>query len=152
MRAYARTRVRERYVIDANRVGAASSETSSQWPGPRVAILYPVTRWHALFLAVALGCAALVGELGCAAPTLPIPPPTALVSPPAADGYVTVSGSANPDAYVFALNENTSAGVIGHAMPSGLYSLRVLAATGDSITVWQMLGNQSGQLVNVVVP
>ncbi len=111
-----------------------------------------MTRWRALLFSIALGFAVLGGDPGCAAPTLPIPPPTALVSPPAADGFVTVSGQANPDAYVFVLNENTDAGVIGHAMPSGNYSVRLEAVTGDSLTIWQMLGNQSGELTSQTVP
>ena len=111
-----------------------------------------MTRWRALLLSIAFGCVVLGGDPGCAAPTLPIPPPTALVEAPAPDGYVTVSGSANPDAYIFVLNENTDAGVIGRAMPSGLYSVRVQAMSGDQLSIRQMVGNQSGQLTTPVVP
>lgn len=79
----------------------------------------------------------------CAAPTLPIPPPTALVSGPDASGYVTVTGSADPHAYVFVLNDTTSMGVIAFVMPDGTYSIRIAASTGDSIWVWQELGDRA---------
>jgi hypothetical protein len=113
-----------------------------------------VTRWRALLFSIALGCAVVGGDAGCAAPTLPIPPPSVgALSSPDVDGYVTVDGIADPEAYVFLLNEETSSGVIGHAMPvSGAFSLRVQASSGDTLTLWQMLGSETGQLVSRVVP
>ncbi|MFN7701503.1 MAG: hypothetical protein ACK5U8_26660, partial [Deltaproteobacteria bacterium] len=45
----------------------------------------------------ALSLLLLVG--GCYGPTLPLPPPTALVSAPDAEGTVTVTGPALPRAY-----------------------------------------------------
>jgi hypothetical protein len=112
-----------------------------------------VTRWRALLFSIALGCAVLGSSGGCLAPTLPIPPPSVgSLTGPDASGFVTVSGEANPDAFVFLLNEETSSGVIGHAMPSGHYDLRVMASSGDSLTLWQMVGSETGQLVTRVVP
>lgn len=104
-------------------------------------------------LGMLLGVAtATVGlETGCAAPTLPIPPPTALVSAPDAGGFVTVSGSADPSAYVFVLNENTQAGVIVHAEAAGTYSVRIPGSIDDMITVWQMIGTQASQQDHLVV-
>jgi hypothetical protein len=95
-------------------------------------------------------CAAAL-ETGCAAPTLPIPPPTALVSAPDASGMVTVSGHADPAAYVFVLNEATEAGVIVHADASGMFSARIPASLGDMITAWQMIGNEASQQVHLTV-
>lgn len=113
-----------------------------------------MTRWRAVLFGMALWVAVtgtcVLGE-GCAAPTLPIPPPTALVSSPDASGFVTVSGMASADAYIFVLDEERQAGIIGHADPTGNYSLRIQAAIGETITVWQMIGSQAGEQAHVVV-
>ena len=98
----------------------------------------------ALALVVALGA--------CAAPTLPLPPPTALSSAPDAMGRVTVTGRVNPDAYVFALDEDRGDGVIVSADSTGVYSATLLASSGDTITIWQMVGTNTGQLTSVIVP
>jgi hypothetical protein len=75
---------------------------------------------------------------GCYGPTLPLPPPTALVSPPDGTGTVDLTGEALPDAYVLALNLDTDEGVIGRADATGRYALRVRAAAGHTLEVWQM--------------
>lgn len=98
----------------------------------------------------ALGLGAVVAP-SCAAPTLPLPPPTALVSGPDPAGYVTVSGSARPNAYVFALNNRTEEGVIGVADSAGNYSLRLLAQRGDSLSVWYMVGSQTSAIRDVEI-
>lgn len=97
-----------------------------------------------LFLgAIALG--ALAGP-SCAAPTLPIPPPTALIEgPPDAEGFVQVSGNARPGAFVGCLNERTEDGVIVRSdVVSGDYSLRIRAAVGDDLTLWQFESTGGG--------
>ena len=83
---------------------------------------------------------------GCAAPVLPLPPPTALVeAPPDMDGIVTIRGEAQPGAFVGCLNENTEAGVIVRADPmSGEYTVRIAAMTGDGVALWQFQGTDSG--------
>ncbi len=89
---------------------------------------------------------------GCFGPTLPLPPPTALVSAPAADGFVEIRGSALADAYVLALDLDRDEGVIGRASGVGDYRLRVQAASGETIEIWQMAGTDGGQHTTVVVP
>jgi hypothetical protein len=112
-----------------------------------------VTRWRALLLSIAFGCAVLGSSGGCLAPTLPIPPPSvSSLEGPDADGFVTISGTAGADAYVFVLNESTDSGVIGRATPTGSYSIRVQASSGDELTLWQMQGSETGQLVMRTVP
>lgn len=104
-----------------------------------------------LFLAVVL--AAGLALLACAAPTLPLPPPTALASAPdPTSGLVTITGRVNENAYVFALDEDRGDGVIVSADPSGVYSATLVAASGDTVTVWQMVGTNTGQLTSVIVP
>lgn len=93
-----------------------------------------------------------VGAPGCAAPTLPLPPPTALVSAPDEDGFVEVSGVSRPLAIVMGFNEDRRAGVIAEAGEDGAYSLRIQASIGETITVWQMVGSDTSQLVSRVVP
>jgi len=107
-----------------------------------------VTKWRAILLGSVLGVVLTCGMAfgtGCAAPSLPIPPPTALVSSPDASGFVTVTGQADPSAYVFVLNENTEVGVILHANADHSFSARIAASIGDGITVWQMIGNRNGE-------
>lgn len=109
--------------------------------------------------ALALSCCLVTGSLvlgagvsGCFGPTLPLPPPTALVSAPDAEGIVTLTGSALPDAYVLALNVDTDVGVIGRADAGGRYSLRVAAEVGHTLEVWQMSTMDAGQHTTVLVP
>lgn len=96
-----------------------------------------------LLAAIALGVAA---GPSCAAPTLPIPPPTALVEgPPDAEGLVLVTGNARPGAFVSCLNQRTEEGVVGRAdVDSGEYALRIRAAIGDDLTIWQFESTGGG--------
>lgn len=116
--------------------------------------MWPVLEVRRAFaqLALVVTIALSVLVLACAAPTLPLPPPTALSTAPDAMGLVTVTGRVNADAYVFALNEDRGDGVIVSADATGLYSATLAAATGDTITCWQMIGTNTGQLTSVVVP
>jgi hypothetical protein len=98
----------------------------------------------------ALSLLLLVG--GCYGPTLPLPPPTALVSAPDAEGTVTVTGQALPSAYVLALNLDTDEGVIGRADDGGRYALQVRASSGHTLEVWQMTAADGGQHTTVLVP
>jgi hypothetical protein len=106
------------------------------------------SRWLA-----ALGLAVLLALVpACAAPTLPVPPPTALVSAPDVDGYATITGSAQVNAHVFAFNNRTESGVIGVTDASGAYTLRILAQTGDLLSIWQMTGSSTSQINDREVP
>ena len=101
--------------------------------------------------ALALG----LGGLACAAPTLPLPPPTALVEgPPDADGIAIVRGEARPGAFVGCLNQRTELGVIVRADDAtGAFEVRI-AAEGDALlSLWQFEGTSpGGQQIDVVVP
>ena len=105
---------------------------------------------RALSLALLLLVAPAVA--GCYGPTLPLPPPTALVSTPDAAGIADLTGEALPDAYVLALNLDTDEGVIGRADSTGRYALRIPAASGHTLEVWQMTAADGGQHTTVVVP
>jgi hypothetical protein len=105
---------------------------------------------RAFVFGLALCLALPVG--GCYGPTLPLPPPTALVSTPDATGVVDLTGEALPDAYVLALNLDTDRGVIGRADPTGRYAMRVSAEAGHTLEVWQMTSTDGGQHRTVIVP
>ncbi|HJL19886.1 MAG TPA: hypothetical protein RMH99_29755 [Sandaracinaceae bacterium LLY-WYZ-13_1] len=86
-----------------------------------------------------------LSAIACAAPVLPLPPPTALVEEPDADGVVTVMGEARPGAFVACLNENTEAGVLVRAdVDTGAYVARLPAETGHAIRVWQFEASDAG--------
>ncbi|HEY8428418.1 MAG TPA: hypothetical protein VIL20_08595 [Sandaracinaceae bacterium] len=113
----------------------------------------PRRRLLALGLALLAALATLVP--GCAAPTLPLPPPVALVEgPPDADGMVTVSGNARAGAFVGCLNESTEVGVIVRAdVDTGDFSLRIAAEVGDGLTLWQFESTApGGEQTHVIVP
>lgn len=105
-----------------------------------------------------LGCAfaALTGLVGCsnsASPTLPIPPPSALSTPPDGEGFVTIRGTAAIEgAMVSAFNERVGLGVIGEADDMGEFELRLRGDIGDNIAVWQTVGASRGEIVTVLVP
>lgn len=91
---------------------------------------------------------------GCAAPTLPLPPPLAVVEgPPDADGTVLVTGNARLGAFVGCLNEDTEVGVIVRAdVDTGDFALRIPAEVGHALTVWQFDSTApGGQQVHLVV-
>ena len=97
-----------------------------------------------------LGALALLG--GCATPTLPLPPPSALVSAPDSEGWVTVTGEVLEDAFVFVYNEDMAAGVIVQADATGAFAVQIQAAPYDSLTIWQRLGTDRGPDLHVQVP
>ena len=89
---------------------------------------------------------------GCFGPTLPLPPPTAISTPPDADGIVTVTGQVLGNAYVLVLNLDTDSGVIGRGDEAGAFTVRLAATSGDTLEVTQMVGSSHGQVRAVVVP
>jgi hypothetical protein len=101
---------------------------------------------------IKLSVLALALLASCATPTLPLPPPLALSTPPDSNGIVTVTGSVLPDAFVFVVNNQTEEGVIGRADSEGNFSLRLRAQAGDYLTVWQRDGSDEGPSIDVAVP
>jgi hypothetical protein len=103
--------------------------------------------------ALALGVLAAAAALGaCNAPTIPLPPPAALVAEgPDGEGMVTVRGSVLAGAYVGVLNVRTERGVIVRADAAGAFEVRIEAAVGDTLQVWQQQGNDRGPLVELCV-
>jgi len=91
--------------------------------------------------------------MGCATPTLPLPPPAALTSSaPDVDGLVTLSGEVLPEAYVFCLNLDQDQGVIVRSDTTGAFTLQIPADAGNYLSVWQELGTDSGPPLEVRVP
>lgn len=103
-----------------------------------------------LALAASLPVAGLLPA--CAAPTLPLPPPTALVATPDADGFVTITGMAREGAVVMVFNESRDVGVIVVADDIGGYTARIEASIGETLTIWQMVGSDTSQLLSREVP
>lgn len=105
---------------------------------------------------LALSLAIALGALGCAAPTLPLPPPTALASVPDADGLVTITGMVRPAALVVVINEMArdpmERGVVVDADDRGFYTARIRAMPGDAITVFAREGTSDSQIREVIVP
>lgn len=100
-----------------------------------------------------LSVVAFALAISCATPTLPLPPPLALSSPPdPMTGLVTVTGSALPDTYIFVLNQQTESGVIGMADMDGNFSIQIEAEIGDYLTVWQRMGSEDGPTIEIEVP
>ncbi|MFW6051470.1 MAG: hypothetical protein ACODAU_09865 [Myxococcota bacterium] len=102
----------------------------------------------ALLLAAAAGLAS-----GCAAPTLPLPPPQ--VEPleaPDGEGLVTVRGTVHELALVMVLNEDLEEGVIATADEGGAFEVRIAAESGHTITVWQRRGTDESPPVGQTVP
>ena len=114
----------------------------------------PATIRRALRLCCAL--AALLTASACsnsASPTLPIPPPSALSSAPDDEGMVTIEGrNAVEGAMVSAFNERLEVGTIGVADDLGEFTLRLPAESGDSLSVWQSVGVQRGEILTIRVP
>ncbi len=97
---------------------------------------------------------ATLGACESSTPTLPLPPPNALVeAPPDAGGMVTVRLSAlEPGALVFVYNERLEDGVIGRADTMGEATLRLRAAPGDALLVWQRIEERSSPPRTILVP
>lgn len=110
------------------------------------ASLAPVTllpRRLALF-----GLAAVL--VGCASPTLPLPPPSRPdVEGPDSQGMVTLRGNVQPGANVYGANLRTGEGVIQLGTGNdGAYTLVLAAQVDDELAVWYSVGtNQSATTV-----
>ena len=102
-------------------------------------------RWIGLLFLV---CVAI----GCAAPTLPLPPPAALVeAPPDASGLVTVNGNARPGTFVGCLNENSERGILLRAdVDTGDFSFQIGAEVADTLRLWQFDATDSGGMPDFI--
>ena len=83
----------------------------------------------------------------CAAPTLPLPPPSTEVGPPNELGIVEVSGSgAEPQSIVVCENEE-GVGAVGAARAddSGDFVVTLAAAPGDMLTCYYFVGFDRSQ-------
>ena len=99
-----------------------------------------------------LGAALALGASACLSPTLPLPPPGAPeVSAVDKDGNVTLTGTANANAVVFAFDDRTEGGAIATASSAGGYAMKLAAKTGDTIEVWQEVGGDRSASVIVTV-
>jgi hypothetical protein len=65
---------------------------------------------------------------------------------------VTVEGRVNDDAYVACLNERTESGVITKSGAEGFFNLRIAAQVDDSLTLWQIIGQERGPYRSYDVP
>lgn len=95
---------------------------------------------------------ALAVAVGCATPTLPLPPPAALTIGAPVDGLVTVSGEVLPDAWVYCVNLDTEVGVIVRADEMGTFTLQIPAESGQYLSLWQEAGVERGPPADLRVP
>ncbi len=113
-----------------------------------------VSRRHALR---ALLSGFTVVMAGCLAPTLPIPPPSfpEEITGPDADGLVHLKGakgSAQANAYVTVWNLRTERGRTSRAAADGSWREAVPALSKDTLYIWQELGNDRSDSLEVKVP
>ena len=114
----------------------------------------PVSRRNALR---ALLAGLTVAVAGCLAPTLPIPPPSfpEEVTGPDADGLVHLrggKGSAQANAYVTVWNLRLERGRTSRAAADGSWSEAVPAQAKDTLYVWQELGNDRSDSIEIKLP
>jgi hypothetical protein len=102
----------------------------------------------------ALAAAGLVFALGSCGttPTLPLPPPVAIVGAPSLQGLVTVEGQSNDEAWVTVLNTTTEEGKIGRADKVGHFAIAIEAEAGDKLEVFQEIDGIAGQHAELIVP
>ncbi len=103
------------------------------------------------FLLRPLALIAIAAVGACAAPTLPTPPPSE-TSVALVDGEAIVTGKAEENGLVACLNQDTDRGVIEMADANGDFEIRIAAEEGHHLTLWQVAGGASGQLLEIVVP
>lgn len=105
------------------------------------------------FVLLALVAFLAIVAPGCAAPTLPLPPPQLeALSAPDASGMVEVRGAVLADALVLCFNERSEVGVIVRAESDGRFTLRIAAESDDDLSVWQQIGTDQGPQVQRTVP
>lgn len=103
-------------------------------------------------LVLSLACA-LTPLFGCTStPTLPLPPPVAVVHAPTAQGLVMVEGEANVRAFVSVFNQHTEAGRITRADMRGHFQVEIEASVGDTLVIWQERDGLTGERTEQNVP
>lgn len=95
--------------------------------------------------------AIVAAAVGCASPTLPLPPPSQPeVSLEPGEPQATVAGDATPGALVMILNDDLGTGVIATAGRDGRYVAKVDVKWTDAsnaklkantLEIWQRVGN-----------
>ena len=74
------------------------------------------------------------------------------MSTPDDEGMVTIEGfAAIEGAFVSAYNPRLERGVIGVADDEGNFELRLSAAIGDSVLVWQRIDTQDSEVQELLV-
>jgi hypothetical protein len=104
--------------------------------------------------------ALVAGAAGCLAPTLPVTPPAQPdVTGPDASGNVTLKGrpgSARANAEVTVWNPNLNAGkgagVVTIAAGDGSWSNTIPAKTKETLWVWQTIGFERSEHIEVRIP
>jgi hypothetical protein len=98
----------------------------------------PRRLWLAAALALAVG--------GCLSPTLPLPPPSKPdVSGPDENGEVTLRGTVQPRAEVFAANMRTGEIRGQITLDDGIYEFKLPAQVDDEVTLWYTVGTKQSQ-------
>lgn len=94
--------------------------------------------------------------LGCTSRTLPLPPPEVTqVSPPDANGLVTVRGRARDGASIGVIDDMTATGTIVTSLEEGCgsacaFEAKLKAAPGDQLRVWQFYETEGS--IETMVP
>jgi hypothetical protein len=102
----------------------------------------------------------LLGALGCASPTLPLPPPLAPAIAKADIDHVTLTASCNPpehNAVILVLNENPAVSggkAVGGALTDGCggWNTTVYAHSGDRLDITYLLNLEQSLPTTVFVP
>jgi hypothetical protein len=86
-------------------------------------------------------------------PTLPLPPPVAVVGAPNAQGLVRVEGDVNERAYVHVFNQELESGRLERADDVGHFVVEIEAAPGHRLVIWQEDDEGlSGERIERIVP
>lgn len=102
----------------------------------------------AVTAAAAFTCVFSSQWVGCYSPTLPLPPPVegSIEATLEASGdsveVVGKNNSVEPHALVTCFNNRTGTGVVIVANDKGAFSTKLAAGSGDTVEIWQRVGNE----------